>query len=71
MPAGSGFVVLIFLFALAIPIGLWLLIESETDDTPVLDRESAEQSARADTREQAERRARRDTDDEWSSGRRK
>jgi hypothetical protein len=50
-------------------VGLWLVIRSETTDNPVLDRDSAEQAARADTRESAERSARRDTD-EWGSDRR-
>jgi hypothetical protein len=70
MATGAGFVLLFLLLGLAIPIGLWLLINAETDNTTVTDRESAEQAARADTREEAERRARRDTGGEWGSGRR-
>ena len=69
MATGAGIVVLFLILGLAIPNGLWLLIDAETDSTTVTDRESAEQAARADTREEAERAARQDTD-EWSSGRR-
>lgn len=70
MATGAGMVVLFLFLGLVVPVGLWLLIDAETDDTTVTDRESAEQAARADTREAAERRARQDTDSEWGSGRR-
>ena len=70
MAAGSGIAVLFVALALVVPIGLWLLINAETDGTTVTDRESAEQAARADTREEVERRARQDTGGEWGSGRR-
>jgi hypothetical protein len=69
MATGAGIVILFLFLGLVIPIGLWLLINAETDNTTVTDRESAEQAARADTREAAERRARQDTGDEWGSGR--
>ncbi|WP_335999781.1 hypothetical protein [Halorientalis halophila] len=56
MAAGSGVVLLVLAFALVAPVALWLLIESETDDTDVMDRRRAEDSARADSRATAERR---------------
>lgn len=56
MATGAGMVILFLFLGLVIPVGLWLLIESETDETTVTDREGAEQAARTDTREEAERR---------------
>jgi hypothetical protein len=61
--AASGFLAVFLLLAVAAPLVLWLLIESETDDPDVMDRRSAEESARADSRAVAEHQARRDTDD--------
>lgn len=45
----AGFLILVLVFALLIPIGLWLLIERETTDQPVMDRGEAERQARSDT----------------------
>jgi hypothetical protein len=70
MVTEAGFVIVFLLLGLAIPVGLWLLVNAETDNTTVTDRESAEQAARADTREEAERRARQDSGGEWRSNRR-
>ncbi|WP_424019694.1 hypothetical protein ACOZ4N_09555 [Halorientalis pallida] len=52
----SGFFVVFLLVAIGAPVLLWLLIESETDDPDVMDRRSAEASARADSRTAADRR---------------
>jgi len=54
----SAFVAVLVLLALVVPVGLWLLIESETDETSVMDRESAERSARADARDPPDHRRR-------------
>jgi hypothetical protein len=52
MAAATGiFLVMILVFALLVPLGIWLLTQRETADRPVMDRESAERSARSDTRE--------------------
>jgi hypothetical protein len=62
--AGSGIVILVvLLFAIAVPIGLWLLVESETDGQRTMDRTSAEQAARADTWDAAQSQARQDYED--------
>ncbi|WP_193767666.1 hypothetical protein [Halorientalis pallida] len=53
----SGFFVVFLLLAIGAPVLLWLLIESETDDPDVMDRQRAEASARADSRTAAENRA--------------
>ncbi|SEN22247.1 hypothetical protein SAMN05216388_100291 [Halorientalis persicus] len=78
MSAG-GFFVVFLLVAIGAPVLLWLLIESETDDPDVMDRRSAEEAARADSRTATDRRestgreqrARQDTDDgcQWHSHR--
>lgn len=48
MASPGGFILLAFLFAVVLPIGLWLLIERETKDPPVMDRGEAERQARTD-----------------------
>jgi nitrogen fixation-related uncharacterized protein len=63
MSAGGFFLVFVLVFAIGAPLLLWALIEGETDDTDVMDRRSAEASARADSRAAAENHARQDTDD--------
>ncbi|WP_338728529.1 hypothetical protein [Haladaptatus sp. DJG-WS-42] len=45
--AAEAFILLVFLFfAVAGPLVLYFLIQSETDNDPVLSREEAEQAAR-------------------------
>lgn len=61
--AAEGLFVVALVSGLAVPFVIWALTEAETDDTDVMDRRTAEESARADSRGDAERRARRDTDD--------
>ena len=39
------------LLAVAAPLVLWRLVQSERDDGPATDRESAERAARRDTRD--------------------
>lgn len=51
MAAESAFVLLVLLLAVAAPLVLYALVSSETDDLPVMDRETAERAARRDTRE--------------------
>lgn len=41
--------VLVLLLALGGPLVLYALIQSETDDVPVMDREAAERAARSDS----------------------
>ncbi|MFB6179951.1 MAG: hypothetical protein ABEI77_09540 [Halorientalis sp.] len=47
---GAGFAVVVLL-ALVSPFVLWLLIDSETDRTEVMDRASAERTVRTDSYE--------------------
>lgn len=61
--SGSALAVLVLLLSVAVPVGIWLCIRSETGNTRVMDRASAERAARADTRERADRRARTDAGD--------
>jgi hypothetical protein len=49
MAAEFGFVVLVLLFAVVAPLVLYVLVSAETDDLPVMDRETAERVARQDT----------------------
>ena len=56
MSAGGFFLVFVLVLAVGAPLLLWTLIEGETDDADVMDRRSAEASARADSRTAAERR---------------
>ncbi|MFC7046874.1 hypothetical protein ACFQH6_17010 [Halobacteriaceae archaeon GCM10025711] len=51
--AQAGMFVLFLLLAIAIPVGLWLLLEAETeaDKQPQQDWEAAERAARRDTRD--------------------
>ena len=51
MAAEFAFVLLAFLLAVAAPLVLYAFVSSETDDLPVMDRETAERAARRDTRE--------------------
>ena len=59
--------VIILLLAVGVPLLIWVGVRSETDDSQVTDRRSAEQAVRADTGrdrdEQRETRAERDTDE--------
>lgn len=48
MAAEFGFVLLALLFAVAAPLVLYVLVSAETDDLPVMDRETAERVARRD-----------------------
>lgn len=57
--AEGVFVVLVLLLAIAGPFVLYALIQSETDDVPVMDRTAAERTVRSDSS------AGRDTDDRW------
>lgn len=45
---GSGLFVVFLLVVVLVPVVIWLLIESETADERVLDRESAERRVRSD-----------------------
>lgn len=51
MPAGAGLLLVVFLLAVLVPVGLWLLVEGETSDRQVLDRRSAEESVQRESRE--------------------
>jgi hypothetical protein len=51
MAAEFAFVLLALLLAVAAPLVLYALVSSETDDLPVMDRQTAERAARRDTRE--------------------
>ena len=55
--------VLMLLLALGGPLVLYALIQSETDDVSVMDREAAERTARSDSGEE------RDTDAGWGERR--
>ncbi len=46
--ASGGAVVLLLLLGLAVPVVIWLLIESETADERVVDRADAERQVRTD-----------------------
>lgn len=48
--------VVVFLLMIAISVGIYLLIENETESTQVMNRDSAEQSARTDSEEPINRR---------------
>ena len=50
MAAPELMVLLLLLVALALPVGLWLLIERETADEEVVDRTAAERTVRDDGR---------------------
>lgn len=50
MAVGAVLAVVSLLVALAAPLVLWVLIESETERARVMDRESAEREAREDYR---------------------
>jgi len=54
--AEGAIVVAALLLAVGGPVVLWWLVESETDDTRVVDRKTAERTARADTRDPPDRR---------------
>ncbi|AQL41926.1 hypothetical protein BV210_03990 [Halorientalis sp. IM1011] len=57
MTAGGFVLVFGLVFALGVPLVLWALVNAETDDTDVMDRQRAEESARADRRTAVEDRA--------------
>lgn len=53
--AATAISLLVFVaVGLAVPIAIWLLVESETDRTKTMDRESAERLAREDSTEEAD-----------------
>ena len=47
--------VLVLLLAVGAPLVLYVLIESETEDLPTMDREAAERAARRDTPDESAR----------------
>ena len=48
MAAAGAFLVVVLLLGLALPIGLWLLVERETADQQVVDRDEAVRTVRHD-----------------------
>jgi len=55
--------VIILLIAVGGPLLIWWVIRSETDDTRITDRRSAEQAVRADRRTERDAQTERDTDE--------
>jgi len=49
MDGGAVFALLFVVVALAFPVALWMVVERETDQTQVMDREAAERASRWDT----------------------
>ena len=56
MAAEALLLVVILLLAVAAPLALWRLVQTERDDGPGMDRGSAERAARRDTRDDSRRR---------------
>lgn len=63
MAAGPTLALLVLGAAVGLPVLVWLLVEAETDDTRVVDRETAEREARERYRRREARPPERDEDD--------
>ncbi|QKY18941.1 hypothetical protein B4589_000600 [Halolamina sp. CBA1230] len=67
MPAAGALFALLLVASIAGTIGLWYVIDRETDDNPRMDWSDAERAVRQDTDESGESDARTDVGDDWGS----